>query len=155
MVALGFNYRLDEPRAALAEARLARLDGENRLRARHVRRYRELLDTVDGTSLIRQPAPTEEPANHLFTVLLDSTIDRDGFRRTLGERGVQTSVHYPPVHGFSTYCDGVPELPNTEAYSARTVTLPLFPHMSDDQLELVVDSVVSALSGKRGEPVSA
>ena len=47
--------------------------------------------------------------------------------------GVQTSVHYPPVHRFSIYSDGAPDLPLTDAYAARTVTLPLFAHMSREQ----------------------
>jgi dTDP-4-amino-4,6-dideoxygalactose transaminase len=155
VVALGFNYRIDEPRAALAHARLARLDNENRRRAAHVARYCELLAGVDGLTLLREPAPDEEPAHHLFAIVLDDDIDRDDFRRKLAERGVQTSVHYPPVHRFSIYSERVDSLPNTDAYSARTVSLPLFPHMSGEQLHLVVDSVVSALGNRRGAPVAS
>ena len=61
-------------------------------------------------------------------------------------RGVQTSVHYPPVHRFAIYADGAPELPLTDAYGERAVTLPLFAHMTDEQLELVVDAVRAALA---------
>ena len=61
-------------------------------------------------------------------------------------RGVQTSVHYPPAHRFAIYADGAPELPLTDAYGARAVTLPLFAHMTDEQLELVVDAVRAALA---------
>ena len=106
VVALGFNYRIDEPRAALATARLARLDArERRAAASSTRRYRERL-----AAHARRP-PTAAPAHHLFTVVLDEGVDRDAFRAALHERGVQTSLHYPPVHRFSIYADGAPRAP--------------------------------------------
>jgi dTDP-4-amino-4,6-dideoxygalactose transaminase len=145
VVALGFNYRIDEPRAALASARLARMDADTAQRDGHVSSYRELLAGVDGITLLRDPEPGERPAHHIFPVVLDDGLDRDAFRRVLAERGVQTSVHYPPVHRFSIYGDGAPSLPATEAYSARTVTLPLFGHMTPDQVLLVADGVRDAL----------
>jgi dTDP-4-amino-4,6-dideoxygalactose transaminase len=79
--------------------------------------------------------------------VLDEGADRDAFRALLAEQGVQTSVHYPPVHGFSIYADDAPELPLTEAYGMRAVTLPLFAHMTRDQQDLVVEAVVAALAG--------
>jgi len=60
-------------------------------------------------------------------------------------RNLRTSVHYPPVHGFSIYEHRGRSLPVTEAYAARSVTLPLFPHMTAEQRELVVDEVRAAL----------
>ena len=150
VVALGFNYRLDEPRAALARARLDRLDADTASRHEHVSRYRELLADVDGLALLRGLEPDERPAHHIFPVVLDDGLDRDAFRRELAERGVQTSIHYPPVHRFSTYSDGAPALPATEAYSARTVTLPLFAHMADEQLTLVAEGVRAAIGAARG-----
>jgi dTDP-4-amino-4,6-dideoxygalactose transaminase len=62
---------------------------------------------------------------------------------------VQTSVHYPAIHHFSTY-SGPVELPVTDAYSARTVTLPLFAHMTDAQQDLVVDGVEAAIAQALG-----
>src|SRR5215217_6358226 len=149
VVALGFNYRIDEARAALGGVRLERLDADTARRDGQVGRYRELLAGVDGLTLLRDPEPEERPAHHLFPVVLDDGLDRDAFRRELAEHGVQTSVHYPPVHRFSIYNEGAPALPVTEAYSARTVTLPLFGHMTDDQLVLVADGVRDALQALR------
>ena len=135
VVALGFNYRIDEPRAALLTARLARLDAENARRRELDARYRERLP--DGV------VPTAGPAQHIFTALVD---DRDHVRATLQDRGIQTSLHYPPAHRFSIYADGAPELPLTDAYAARAVTLPLFAGMTDAQQDLVVDALAAALS---------
>jgi dTDP-4-amino-4,6-dideoxygalactose transaminase len=145
VVTLGFNYRLDEPRAALARRRLARLDDENRRRADLDRRYREELGSIDGLTAALEPQPGGRQSHHLFTVVLDASLDRARFRRELATRVVQTSLHYPPVHRFAIYADGAPELPHTEAYGLRAVTLPLFATMTDAQQRTVLDSVRSAL----------
>jgi dTDP-4-amino-4,6-dideoxygalactose transaminase len=141
VVDLGFNYRIDEPRAALLTARLARLDRENAQRRELDRRYRKLLAAVDGV------VPTAGPAHHIFTVVLDEGADRDAVRHALHERGVQTSLHYPPAHHFSIYAAGAPELPLTDAYAARAITLPLFATMTEIQQDLVVESLAAALAG--------
>jgi dTDP-4-amino-4,6-dideoxygalactose transaminase len=138
VVALGFNYRIDEPRAALATARLARLDQETARRRELDARYRERLP--DGV------VPTAAPAHHIFTVVLDEGIDRDAVRTALHERGVQTSLHYPPAHRFAIYADGAPELPLTDAYAARAITLPLFATMTEAQQDLVVEALSDAVS---------
>jgi dTDP-4-amino-4,6-dideoxygalactose transaminase len=133
VVALGFNYRIDEPRAALLTARLARLDAENARRRELDHRYRELLP--EGV------VPTAGPALHIFTALVD---DRDRVRAELKERGIQTSLHYPPAHRFAIYADGAPDLPLTDAYAAHSVTLPLFAGMSDTQQDAVIDALAAA-----------
>ena len=56
---------------------------------------------------------------------------------------MQTSVHYPAVHRFAIYADGAPELPLTDAYAARAVTLPLFAGMTAAQQDLVVDALAA------------
>jgi dTDP-4-amino-4,6-dideoxygalactose transaminase len=133
VVALGFNYRIDEPRAALLTARLARLDAENARRRELDHRYRELLP--EGV------VPTAGPVLHIFTALVD---DRDRVRAELKERGIQTSLHYPPAHRFAIYADGAPDLPLTDAYAAHAVTLPLFAGMSDTQQDAVIDALAAA-----------
>ena len=106
---LGFNYRIDEPRAALARRRLARLDADNARRAELDARYRELLAGVDGLTAALAPGPDARLAHHLFTVVLDEGVDRDALPRgSSPTRGIQTSVHYPPAHRFSIYADGAP-----------------------------------------------
>jgi dTDP-4-amino-4,6-dideoxygalactose transaminase len=141
VVVRGFNYRIDEARAALARRRLMRLDAENARRERLVARYRAELAQADGFVAFVPPPPDARSAHHLFAVVLDRRIDRAAFRAALAERGIQSSVHYPPAHGFSIYADGVAELPLTDAYGARTVTLPLFATMTDEQQDEVLDAV--------------
>jgi dTDP-4-amino-4,6-dideoxygalactose transaminase len=144
VVELGFNYRIDEPRAALARRRLQRLDAENARRAMLDARYRELLAGVSGLTSALAPPRDAQLAHHLFTVVLDHGVDRAGFREALATRGIQTSVHYPPAHRFSIYASAG-ELPVTDDYAARTVTLPMFATMTSGQQDAVVDAIRAAL----------
>ena len=138
VVALGFNYRIDEPRAALATARLARLDAENAAPPRARRALPRAAGRRDGVDAHRRARRTTSSPSSL-----DEGIDRDAVRAALAERGIQTSLHYPPAHRFSIYADGAPELPLTDAYAARAMTLPLFATMTDAQQDLVVDALAA------------
>jgi dTDP-4-amino-4,6-dideoxygalactose transaminase len=146
VVGLGYNYRIDEPRAALARVRLPRLDAENERRASLDRRYRQRLSGLPGIALSAPPDDHHRSSHHLFTIVLEPELDRDGLRASLAAAGIQTSLHYPPVHRFSIYAElGTPDLPVTDEYARRTMTLPLFAHMEDGQLELVVESLEAAI----------
>jgi dTDP-4-amino-4,6-dideoxygalactose transaminase len=145
VVELGFNYRLDEPRSALARRRLDRLDAENAARARLDARYREMLTGFDGLTPALAGVPEAHCAHHLFTVVLDDDVDRTRFREVLAAHRIQTSVHYPPVHRFSIYA-APGELPLTDAYGRRAVSLPLFATMGTAQQDQVIEAVHSALA---------
>jgi dTDP-4-amino-4,6-dideoxygalactose transaminase len=141
----GFNYRLDEARATLGQLLLTRLDADNAARAELARGYARALEEIDGV----RPAIVEEPgvrcAWHIFPVVLDRRLDRAAFRAQLASAGVQTSVHYPPLHlsrAFAVYARG--RLPATEDYATRSVTLPLFAHMTAHQQARVLEAVASA-----------
>jgi dTDP-4-amino-4,6-dideoxygalactose transaminase len=148
VVGLGYNYRLDEMRAALGLVQLQRLEGWNRRRQELTGQYRRELGQLRQLSLPFAQAPTGS-THHLFPVLLPPGSDRARFMASLAARGVQTSVHYPPIHRFSYYGKMWPpgydhRLPHTEAVAAREVTLPLFPTMTPAQLDLVVQAVRNA-----------
>ena len=85
-------------------------------------------------------------AHHLFTVVLPEGADRDGARQALADQGVQTSLHYPPAHRFQVYADAAADLPVTDAYAARAVTLPMYAHMTEEQAEIVVTALAGALA---------
>ncbi len=144
VVALGFNYRIDEPRAALARRRLERLEAENARRAMLDARYRELLAGLDGLTPALEPVDATQLAHHLFTVVLDEGRERAPVREALAARGIQTSVHYPPAHRFSIYA-GERVLPVTDDYAARTLTLPMFATMTTRQQDEVVAAVRAAV----------
>jgi dTDP-4-amino-4,6-dideoxygalactose transaminase len=146
VVALGFNYRMDEARAALGTHRLARLDAENDRRREHDAAYREAFAAVPGVEPALAPPEGWRLAHHLFTVVLDSGIDRDAVRARLAEQRIQTSLHYPPAHRFSQYAGAGADLPRTDDYAGRTMTLPMFAHLSGEQLDLVVSAVAEAVA---------
>jgi dTDP-4-amino-4,6-dideoxygalactose transaminase len=148
VVAQGFNYRLDELRAAMGHAQLLRLPTENASRARIAGRYREELDGVKGLAMpfgVSEEGTTS--SHHLAVVLLPEGTPRDDVRAVLTEARIQTSVHYPPIHGFTFYeqLGRRRPLPQTEAVAGRILTLPLYAHMSDEQVDLVVNALLEAL----------
>jgi dTDP-4-amino-4,6-dideoxygalactose transaminase len=142
---LGFNYRFDDPRAALIHSCLERLDEDNLRRQAIDATYRE---TFAGQELIEPTVapPLDEPSSYcLFTAVLDASVDRDEFRRALANRGVQTSVHYPLLHKDGFHARSDVHLPISEDYVDRCVTLPLFPQMERWQQELVMEAVDETL----------
>ena len=87
---------------------------------------------------------------HILPILLPEGLDRIRFMEDMKARGVQTSIHCPPVHLFQSYRNGAASangaLPITEAASSREVTLPLYPGMKDADVAWVVESVRQALN---------
>jgi dTDP-4-amino-4,6-dideoxygalactose transaminase len=77
-------------------------------------------------------------------VVLPEGADRDGVRNRLAEGGIQTSLHYPPIHTFTDFALEA-DVPVTEEYARRAVTLPLFPGITEEQVELVVGALAEAL----------
>jgi dTDP-4-amino-4,6-dideoxygalactose transaminase len=92
--------------------------------------------------------PAGESSCHIFPILLPPGLDRQVFMEAMRARGVQTSIHYPPIHQFSYYRRHHPDvsLPVTEAVAAREVTLPLYPGMKDSDVDYVIQSAKEALA---------
>jgi dTDP-4-amino-4,6-dideoxygalactose transaminase len=149
VVALGYNYRIDEIRAALGLAQLHKLPTNNSRRKAITEQYwAGLQETSLGLPFRNW---TEDPAvlsaYHIFPVLLSSGMDRKAFMDSLRANGVQTSIHYPPIHQFSYYRELTPEavLPQTEQLSVREVTLPLYPSMDQASIQWVLRSTQDAI----------
>ena len=147
VVTLGYNCRIDELRSALGLAQLEKLEDNNDRRRSISERYRSKLGKLEYLSLPYSSHPGVS-AGHLFPILLNTDRDRQGFIESMHARGVQTSIHYPPVHQFTLYRqdERSANLPVTEEVARREVTLPLYPTMSDEQFELVITTVASELT---------
>jgi len=145
VVDLGFNDRIDEIRAALGVAQLAKLARNNARRADLTRAYWQALAPL-GLGLPFSTTMLGQPAHHIFPILLPPGVDRQAFMERLRDAGVQSSIHYRPVHTFSYYRDryGVQGLPRTEDAAAREVTLPLYPTMGEERVKMVVEAAKSA-----------
>lgn len=149
VAALGYNYRMDEPRSALALSRLQRLEREITLRRDLTRRYRAELLSLSGLSLPFRDEDVECSSCYVVPVLLADPTRRDAVRLALREQhGVQTSIFYPPVHLFSTYRERYPtvSLARTETAASSEITIPLFPHMTVAQQDRVIDALGEELS---------
>lgn len=144
--ALGFNYRLDEMRAALARAQLTRLDEWNHCRRRLTRLYRRRLAALDGITVPFADGEVDEASCHLLPVMLPAGTDRADLMARMRRLGVQTSNHYPAIHRFTEYRrHGDLSLPRTEAAADRQLTLPLYPSMGPERVERVVAVLEEAL----------
>jgi dTDP-4-amino-4,6-dideoxygalactose transaminase len=148
VVSLGYNYRFDEPRAALALSRLRRLDADIARRRELVKRYRRLLGELDGVLVPFREELVDSSSCYVMPVMVDPAR-RDAARRLLrSDHGIQTSIFYPAVHEFSAYRERFPSppLPRTELAARSEITLPLYPHMTADEQDRVVAGLRDVLS---------
>jgi dTDP-4-amino-4,6-dideoxygalactose transaminase len=150
VVLAGFNYRLDEVRAAIGRVQLSRLAEENEARASIAERYRKTLDGAEGITMPFGDGDGDGrrvSSHHLAVVVLPEGVDRDRVRAALGEKRIQTSVHYPPIHSFTRYqaLGGRRPLPRTDALAPRILTLPLYGGLSEEQVDEVVDALLGAV----------
>ena len=147
VVGLGYNYRLDEPRAALLDARLSGLEDDIARRRVLVLRYRELLADVAGVLLPYTDEDVERSSCYVMPVMIEDPELRDPLREWLSERKIQTSVLYPALHELSEYAGFAPDpLPRAELAARTELTLPLYPHLSATDQDRVVESLQSGLA---------
>jgi dTDP-4-amino-4,6-dideoxygalactose transaminase len=142
----GFNYRLDEVRAVLGLVQLRRLPEENAARGRILARYREALAWAHGLTMPFSGGDGGRiSSHHLAVVLLQEGADRDQVRTSLDAAGIQTSVHYPPIHTFTQYRSAEQRpLPQTDALAQRILTLPLYGRMTEEQVDAVIEALLAA-----------
>ncbi len=141
---IGRNSRLDGLQAALLSEKLPDLDRFNARRRQLANQYRQRL--ADSPVSLVETRPGVDPVYHLLVVQVD---DRDQFRQRLAARGVETSIHYPvPCHrqpAFERFGPGY--LPVVERAASRLVSLPLFPTMTDEQVNRACDIIIGATEG--------
>jgi dTDP-4-amino-4,6-dideoxygalactose transaminase len=142
---IGMNSRLDTVQAVVLEAKLKRLSGWNDRRRAAAAYYGELLAGVDGVR-IPMSAEGNDDVWHLYVVQVE---DRDRVLRGLNDAGIGAGIHYPtPVHLTGAYAHlgyGVGAFPVAEAAADRILSLPMFPHLTVDQQEQVVELLAETL----------
>lgn len=145
---LGFNYRLDEPRAALLLSRLGRLEGEITRRRELTVRYRGLLADVEGIIVPFEDAEVPSSSCYVISIMIDEDGRQAEVATRLRERGIQTSILYPSIHRFTAYRERFPgvSLPITELASRTELTLPFYPHMTNDDQDRVVAALAEAVA---------
>src|SRR2546422_2768647 len=150
VVTLGYNLRFDDLRAALGLVQLGKLRQFNQTRAKLVRLYNERFSEANLDVILPFAAVQEskQPAYHLYPVLFPNSRERDSVAQRLKDEGIQTSIHYPPVHHFSAFREIAKgcRLPITESFAERELTLPLYPSLSLEQVDTIAETVISLLA---------
>lgn len=150
VTALGFNYRIDEPRAALLIERLKGLEDDVARRRALVHRYRELLADVEGLTIPYRDDEVDRSSCYVMPVMVDDAALRDPLRDAM-QKGwaVQTSVLYPAIHEFTAYAGSAGSLPRSELAARTELTIPLFPHLTEEDQDRVVTALTTGLAELR------
>lgn len=145
---VGFNYRIDDIRSAIGLVQLDKLAEDLRRRKTLAGLYHRLL-----AGLVEITVPfagkTGDSTNYIFPIVLGDNcpIERDEFRNILEQDyGIQTSMHYPPVHKFTQYEDHRTVLPVTDYIVSHELTLPIYYAMTEEQVSYVCQSVRQILA---------
>ena len=151
---VGGNFRIDALQAAVLSAKLPHLDGWTAARQRNAafyrRRFSELgVDPTGTRPTASQPLtlPRELPGvRHVYNQFVVRSKDRDGLKRYLAEHGIGTEIYYPqPMHlqaCFASWGGRVGDFPEAEAAALESLALPVYPELTEAQLESVVQAVV-------------
>jgi dTDP-4-amino-4,6-dideoxygalactose transaminase len=144
---VGYNYRLDDLRSAIGLVQLAKLPNDIARRARLRESYERALAKSADVTVPFLGHSKEMRSNYIMVIRLKAdSARRDRVRAALSDRGIQTSMHYPPLHRLKTFADRTIKLPNTESAAASLITLPFFKTMTSEQLDHVVSGLMEAIA---------
>ena len=147
---LGYNYRIDDIRAALGIGQLEKLDTILALRRSAAKRYSELLSDVDGLDVPFPDDPDHVRSWFVYVVKLDAEVDRERVIAELERQGISSSRYLPSIHlqAYMRETYGFREglCPVSEDLSRRTLALPFFAQIEADDQERVVEALRAALA---------
>lgn len=138
----GFNSRLDALQAAILRVKLKHLDRWNELRRSKAALYTRLLSGVDGIEPPYFEKNCKSSCNYYTVRIKGSHLSRDGLRKHLESKGIQTMVYYPlslhlqEVYKYLKHKSG--DFPQSEQAQEQVLTLPMYPELSEEQVEEVV-----------------
>ena len=142
----GLNYRICEFSSSLGLVQLGILDENNERRKKLTEQYNTLLKNTDLIIPFTSVEDDVEPAYHIYPVLLPETYDREAVIDKLKEKGIQVSIHYPSLQSFTLYANLKKQNTSvSDTISKRVITLPLYPSMQGDDVELVADELIKCL----------
>jgi len=143
----GLNYRIHEISSALGLVQLQKLAEANEKRKKLVEHYYAKLDGVSSITIPYRRFSRGKPNYHIMPVLLSEKIDRSAVIESMKQAGVQTSIHYPAIQNFSAYREKINTTPKAEYVCAHELTLPLYPTMTLEEVDIVCDALVEAVKG--------
>tara|TARA_R100000935_G_scaffold9585_5_gene19443 strand:+ start:10722 stop:11855 length:1134 start_codon:yes stop_codon:yes gene_type:complete len=148
VVALGYNYRMDDIRASLGIVQLQKLKKDLNKRKEVRKYYENSLKSINNIIIPFYDNPNFS-SNYIFPILISeaSSRTRDEIRNLLHESGIQTSIHYPPVHLFEIYYDSLNnDLKKTESVYNRLITLPMFGELTNRDIDYISEKLEGYVS---------
>ena len=144
---VGGNFRLDELQAAVLNVKLPHLDAWTAARQRNAAFYDAAFAASKAAARVLTPPPAAPGARHIYNQYVIRVAGRDDLRKALSERGIGTEVYYPvPLHQqacFASLGYGTGDFPEAERAARETLALPIFPELTEAQLQYVVDSIAA------------
>ncbi len=154
VVAIGYKFHLGDPAAALGLVQLSRADEFLARRTEIAQRFNDAFAQLPGC-LLPSVADWATHAWHLYILRLDSEViqdGRDGLIADLSANSIGSSVHFIPLHHHPAFVEEgaafAPKLPETEKYYRSAVSLPLFPGMSDQDVDDVIKVVIESVKSR-------
>jgi len=146
VISAGYNYRLTELQSALGIVQLGKLTRNNGIRRGLVGEYRRLLAAIPGLTVPFDGMDLES-ACHLMSIVLPEGVEREMVQLAMKAAGIQTSVHYLPVHRFSNFAGRFSaDVPHVERLASRLLTLPLHPLMTNQDVATVCRALEASVA---------
>lgn len=140
----GYNYRLDEIRAALGLSQLKRISAINKMRKKVYEYYNKKLGNIDGV-ITPQSSEKNDHVYHLYILRINkkSRASRDEIFYKLQKLGIKTTIHYKPLHKFSPFKNiRKDKLRNSEELYDEIISLPFYPNMPVREQDLVINNII-------------
>lgn len=143
VVTQGYRYHMSNINAAIGLVQLKKFDRMNARKIEIAKRYDAAFENIPGITLLRNDRYRDIG---LFIYIIKVTSGRNEFMERLAARGVASGIHYIPSHIFTFYKKDDVHLPITEQIYNEILTLPLFPDMTDKQVDQVISAVIECIS---------
>lgn len=139
---LGYNYRIDDIRSSIGIVQLSKLPNDLKKRAKLRLTYIKRFSSIDEIILPFKNY-NNFSSNYIFPIVLKDSnyINRDNLRTYLKNKGIQTSVHYPPAHKFSIYNKSNSKLPITEYVADNIISLPFHSKINKEEIGYLIDKI--------------
>jgi UDP-4-amino-4,6-dideoxy-N-acetyl-beta-L-altrosamine transaminase len=146
---LGFNYRITDIQSALGLSQLSKIESFVKRRNEIAKIYDESFSGEDKLTIPPKPrSPGSRHAYHIYPLLVDG-VDKKHFYQELRDRNIYCQVHYIPVHFHpyyqQTFGFKIGDFPVVEDYYQKELTIPLYPKMSSDEIDYVINTIKDAL----------
>ena len=141
----GLNYRIHEISSALGLVQLQKLEDANNKRKEIVEHYFKRLDDIQSITIPYRHFSRGKPNYHIMPILLSDSLDRNAVIESMKQDGVQTSIHYPAIQRFTAYRNKINQTPKAEYVSSHELTLPLYPAMIYEEIDIVCDALIKSI----------